>query len=253
MDPLEKKVILVSVGLMVIFAAMVLYAGFSMGIELPTHHQHVAPFTEEKVISAGNNQFEVHYVAKMWAFEPADLVLPENADVNIYVSSVDVNHGFQILGTDVNLMAVPGAVNSARKQFRKQGEYLVVCHEYCGLNHQRMFGKIRIVSPELYAQYLQKVAGRLARGEKLAAQYDCTSCHSIDGTEGIGPTFKGLYGRKSTLADGSQVTVDEPYLIDSIRNPDHQIVKGFDAGSMPQAEITDEELSEIIAYLETVK
>lgn len=253
MDRLEKNVIIVSIGVMVVFAAMVLYASYGVGIELPTHHVHVAPFTEESVIPGENHRFEVHYVAKMWAFEPAELVLPENADVDLYVSSVDVNHGFQILGTNVNLMAVPGAVNNARQRFHRKGEYLVVCHEYCGLNHQRMFGKIRIVSQEDYVKHLQEVAGRLAKGEKLAAQYECTSCHSIDGTEGIGPTFKGLYGRKTTLADGTQVTVDEPYLIDSVRNPDHQIVKGFDPGSMPQTEITEQELNEIIAYIETLK
>ena len=253
MDPLEKKVILVSAGLMVVFAAMVLYAGYGMGIELPTHQQHVTPFTEERITSGDHNQFEVRYVAKMWAFEPAELYIPENADVQLYISSLDVNHGFQILGTGVNLMAVPGTVNSARQRFHRKGDYLVVCHEYCGLNHQRMFGRIHVVSQEDYARHLQEVAGRLALGAKLAAKYDCTSCHSTDGTEGIGPTFKGMYGKKSTLADGSEVTVDEAYIIDSVRNPDHQIVKGFDRGSMPQANITNEELNEIIAYLETLK
>jgi cytochrome c oxidase subunit 2 len=253
MDPLEKKVIFASIGLMIVFAFLVLYAGYGMGIALPSHEQHVAPFTEEQITDKGDNRFEVHYVAKMWAFEPAELVLPANADVELYVSAVDVNHGFQVLGTNVNLMAVPGTVNSARHRFTRPGDYMVVCHEYCGLNHQKMFGKIRIVSPAEYTRYQQEMAGRLAAGEKLAANYECTSCHSIDGTEGIGPTFKGLYGRKSILADGTEVMVDEKYIIDSVRNPDLHIVKGYDPGSMPSTDIPENELNEIIAYLETLK
>lgn len=252
MDKLERRIIFLSLGLMIVFACLVLYAGYGMGYELPTH-QHLAPFREEASISKGGNRFEVHYVARMWVFEPADLVLPENAEVEFYVSSRDVNHGFQVLGTNVNLMAVPGTVNAARHRFAGRGEYLVVCHEYCGLNHQRMFGKIHIVSSAEYEQHLQEITKKLAVGVKLAADFECTSCHSIDGTEGIGPTFKGLYGRKTHLTNGSEVVVDEDYLIDSILNPDHRVVKGYDPGSMPKAEITDDQIKEIIAYLETLK
>ncbi len=253
MDRLETKVIYISVGLMAVFAAMVLYASYGMGIVLPTHHQNVAPFTEETILPRENNQFDIHYVARMWAFEPAELVLPEHARVNFYLSATDVTHGFQVLGTNVNLMAVPGTVNAASHHFNRKGVYLVVCHEYCGLNHQKMFGKIRVVTQAEYAQHLQEVKSMLARGEQLAAKFDCTSCHSVDGTEGIGPTFKELYGKKTKLTDGTEVVVDEAYFIDSIRNPDRQIVVGHEPGSMPPAEITDEEIKEILAYIETLK
>ncbi len=72
-------------------------------------------------------------------------------------------------------------------------------------------------------------------------------------TEGIGPTFKGLLGRTEKLKDGSQITVDEPHLIDSIKNPDHQIVANFDPGSMPQTTLTDEEISQLVAYIKALK
>ena len=253
MEKLELKIIYVSVALMIVFAFLVLYAGYGMGIALPTHHQHISPFAEDAVIDKGDGHFEVHYVAKMWSFQPTELVLPENADVELLVSAIDVNHGFQILGTDVNLMAVPGAINAAHQQFHRKGDYLVVCHEYCGLNHQRMFSKIRVVAPEEYTRYQAEVAGRLATGEKLAAKYECTTCHTTDGSEGLAPTFKGMFGRKSTLTDGSVVIIDEAYIFESVHDPDRHVVKGFDQGSMPPEHVSDDELKLIIAYLKKLK
>ena len=48
------------------------------------------------------------------------------------------------------------------------------------------------------------------------------TCHSIDGSEGIGPTFKGIYGRTEKLSDGSTVTVDDAYMRESIRQPERE-------------------------------
>lgn len=252
MEQFERKLILVSIALMVVFAALAAYASIGIGIKLPTC-EHMAPFSEGKVISKGNNQFEIHYVAKMWSFDPAELILPEKADVDVYLSALDVNHGFEVVGTDLNLMAVPGTVNASHQHFEHKGEYLVICHEYCGLNHQNMLGKIRVVSPAEYAKYLEEQAEELNEGQQLAAKYDCTTCHTTDGSEGIGPSFKGMFGRTETLADGKQVVVDDAYFVDSVHNPDLQVVKNFEPGNMPKGEMTDEELQDIIQFVKTLK
>lgn len=98
-------------------------------------------------------------------------------------------------------------------------------------------------------------SSHLSAGAELIEDRQCSSCHTSDGTEGLGPTFKGLYGSHRTMADGTQVTVDEKYMIDSIRNPDKQIVKGYDPGSMPPPEVplTDQEINEIISYIKSLK
>lgn len=259
MESIEKKVVAYALVLMLVFAGLLAYSSAGLGIVLPTCNDRVPPFTEGKVIPKENNQFEVHYVARMWSFDPAELVLPEKADVDIYLSAVDVNHGFNIPGTNLNLMAVPGSVNNAHHRFDHKGEYLVICHEYCGLNHQNMVGKIRVVSAEDYAKWIQeqsgppKLTGIAALGEKVAAAKDCSTCHTADGTEGIGPTFKGLFGKTEELKDESRVVVDEAYLIDSIKNPDSKLVEHFDPGSMPQSTLTDEEISQLIAYIKALK
>ncbi len=37
--------------------------------------------------------------------------------MDVYLSALDVNHGFDVPGTNLNLMAVPGSVNSAHHRF----------------------------------------------------------------------------------------------------------------------------------------
>ena len=60
----------------------------------------------------------------------------------------------------------------------------------------------------------------------------CSGCHSLTGAKLVGPSFKGLYGSKVQLSTGQTVTADEAYLLQSIMDPDKQIVKGFPKGVM---------------------
>lgn len=252
----ERKVLYISVTLMLAFAVLLVYASMGLGITLPTCNDRIVPFTEEKIIPKENNEFEIHYIARMWSFEPAELILPENAEVDFYVSAIDVDHGFVVPGTNLNLMAIPGTVNFAHHRFNRKGEYMVICHEYCGLNHHNMMSKIKVLAPEEYTRKMQELSSSLLSvGQDLIEDRQCSSCHTVDGSEGLGPTFKGLYGSRRTLADGTQITVDEKYLIKSIREPDKQIVKGYDPGSMPPADVplTDQEISEIISYIKSLK
>jgi len=64
--------------------------------------------------------------------------------VTFYVTSADVVHGFFIPDTAINMMAIPGWVNEQTHTFDKPGEYLLICHEYCGIGHQNMFSKIEV-------------------------------------------------------------------------------------------------------------
>jgi mono/diheme cytochrome c family protein len=69
-------------------------------------------------------------------------------------------------------------------------------------------------------------------GERLYRQYACASCHSLDGSEGTGPTFKGLAGSTVTLADGERVQATPAYLERAITDPDAQVTEGFNDGLM---------------------
>jgi cytochrome c oxidase subunit II len=69
-------------------------------------------------------------------------------------------------------------------------------------------------------------------GGKLYASLGCQGCHSVDGSPGTGPTFKGLFGSTVKLANGKTIKADMAYLIESIVDPDKQIVQGYKPGIM---------------------
>ncbi len=248
---LEKRIIAAATVFVIAIAGVIALSVRVFGIDVPNCLNDVRPFKDAKVIEQGPKRYEVHYVARMWKFEPQDLEVVPGSTVDIYLSTADVTHGMQIVGTNVNLMAVPGAVNYARVKFDKAGDYLVVCNEYCGVQHHNMAGRIH-VTDKPPAPAPQPAVAPIASGKDLLDKYGCTACHSLDGTPSPGPTFKGLYGSKRTLADGKTITATDDYLKQSIEKPDSQLVKGFDP-VMPTMEIPPNELHAIVEYLETIK
>jgi cytochrome c oxidase subunit II len=79
-------------------------------------------------------------------FSPSIIKLPVNTPVVIRAVSADVIHGFLLEGTNVNAMVVPGYVTTVRVRFNRPGEYLVPCHEYCGMGHQDMWATLVVGS-----------------------------------------------------------------------------------------------------------
>ena len=71
-----------------------------------------------------------------------------------------------------------------------------------------------------------------ATGEELYRQYACASCHSLDGSDGTGPSFKGLAGSTVKLEGGREVTADAAYLEKAITDPDADVTEGYNAGLM---------------------
>jgi cytochrome c oxidase subunit 2 len=93
------------------------------------------------------------------------------------------------------------------------------------------------------------------RGQRLATQFGCLACHSIDGSRLVGPTWQGVYGSSETLTDGSTVTVDDAYIIESIHDPEVKIVQGF-PNVMPANigdQLSDEQIQDIIAFIQSLR
>ncbi len=92
------------------------------------------------------------------------------------------------------------------------------------------------------------------RGEKLYSAKACIGCHTLDGSNLVGPTFKGSYGSKRELQDGSSVTVDDAYITESILQPMTKVAKGF-APAMPpyEGQLSESEVKDLIEFIKTVK
>ncbi len=134
----EKLALSLASILLLIFFALILYGAYVKNIDLPTCVVNVKPFDKEKVVQVSENKYEIYYIARQFSFFPMEVKIPRNSIVDIYLTSPDVTHGFFIENTNVNLMAIPGAVTYYKVKFDKPGEYRIICHEYCGLGHQNM-------------------------------------------------------------------------------------------------------------------
>jgi mono/diheme cytochrome c family protein len=83
----------------------------------------------------------------------------------------------------------------------------------------------------------------------------CAACHTVDGTQAVGPTWQGLYGSEVELESGETVTADEEYIEESIREPNAEIHAGYPANVMPSYDdtLTDEQIEQLIAYIRTLE
>lgn len=93
--------------------------------------------------------------------------------------------------------------------------------------------------------------GDAAAGEAVW-QAQCMACHTIDGAGGLGPTWQGLWMSEVTLTDGSTVTADAEYITESIEDPAAKLVEGY-GPSMPQMNLTDEQIANVIAFIATLE
>ncbi len=140
----EKRVVVTALLFSAAMLALIGWAAVRLGISVPGCVTNVKPFTEGQLVQVAPNRYEAHVVSRMFSFTPSPLKVPKGSTVDFYLVSQDVVHGFYIDGTDVNLMAVPNAVNYAQAHFDKPGKYQVICHEFCGLGHQDMAGTIEV-------------------------------------------------------------------------------------------------------------
>lgn len=202
-----------------------------------------------------------------WRFEYPDsgvvsneLYLPVNKQVLLAMESPDVLHSFWVPEFRLKQDLVPGRVTEYRVTPNREGQYKVRCAELCGVSHAYMERPVIVVSQEEFDAWIAQKQAEAAAitdpvelGKKLVAQNGCAACHSIDGTAGIGPTWKGLFGSQVSLADGSSVLGDEAYITESIKNPNAKIHAGFQPNAMPQYSFTDAQIANIVEYIKTLK
>lgn len=148
---LVEKVFLGISGLVLaVFLAAVFVASTALNIHVPSPGGHVEPanlaqtppFNQPGVRQVGPGQYEMTMIAQIWAFLPNEIRVPVGSTVTFRATSRDVIHGLYVDRTNINIMVVPGQVSVAKATFRERGEYLFLCHEYCGISHHQMYGRV---------------------------------------------------------------------------------------------------------------
>ena len=216
------------------------------------------------------NAMTINVTAQQWSWSfdypdygiaTKELYLPVNKQVVLLMQSRDVIHSFWVPEFRIKQDVVPGRITEYRITPTLAGFYKVRCAELCGTSHAYMLANVQVVSQDQFDSWVkdQQAAAQAAsqtpeaRGKALVAQNGCTGCHTIDGSTLVGPTWFGLYGSQVKLSDGSTVTADDAYITESIQNPSAQIVAGFEGVQMPTFNLTDAQISDIIAYIKTLK
>jgi len=202
-----------------------------------------------------------------WQFEyqngkkSGKLVVPINKPVKLELISRDVIHSFYIPAFRVKEDVVPGIDNQMWFEATKEGTYDILCAEYCGERHAYMLAEVDVVPEAKYEEWL--VSTDVPEGEHpgltVMKQNACLTCHSLDGSKLIGPTFRGIYGKTEVVitetGEEKTITVDDDYLVRSIYQPNAEIVKGYNKGLMISYEntIDQESVNQIIDYIKNIE
>ena len=160
-----------------------------------------------------------------------ELVIPENRNIKFVMTSKDVIHSLFLVNYRAKMDVIPGRYTVLRipaaEAPRGGSGYLmdVYCTEYCGTAHSRMTTFARLVKEDEFEHFLEHISGPESDPMKIYTSKGCNQCHSIDGVDGTGPSWKGLAERFKGYkdnADAKGFTKDmtyEAYITQSIRDP----------------------------------
>ena len=213
---------------------------------------------------------EVNVTAQKWSWNftykegfsnPKELVVPVNKPIKLILQSQDVLHSFYVPDFRVKIDVIPNRYMMLWFEPTKIGEFDIFCTEYCGKSHSEMLGKVRVLSQSNYERWVEEVnvidesIPLVDVGKTAYKRYACNTCHSIDGTQGTGPSFKGIWGSEVIHEVNDPGNLDENYIRESILYPQKNIVKGFPSGNMPTFKglIRDREIQGIIEYIKELK
>jgi len=204
---------------------------------------------------------QIYAVGKrwMWKFQHIDgdreineLHVPVGRAVKLTVTSEDVIHDVYVPAFRVKVDAIPGRYTTLWFTPTKPGEYHLFCAEYCGTKHSGMVGKVIVMEPAGYQDWLSGGSATTSMadtGERLFQDLACNNCHLPDGS-GRGPSLETVYGASIRLTNGQVVTADEGYLRESILNPQAKVTAGYQP-QMPtfQGLVDEEGLMALLEYL----
>jgi len=201
------------------------------------------------------------------------LRVPAGRPVRLLITSRDVIHSFFVPDLRLKQDAVPGRYTQTWFTVSEPGHHQVFCAQYCGLGHSAMLAEIIAMPPAEFdawmaeARHTTVVAAQDApndrmdplatlaeQGRRLASEYGCFKCHTVDGTRHIGPTWLDLYRKTERLSDGRSVVADEAYLTESMMDPAAKIVAGYQ-NLMPtfQGRIPAPEVAAILEFIKSLR
>jgi cytochrome c oxidase subunit II len=151
----ERRWATVSIAIIFLLAAMAAFAGIHQSTMPQVQVETIDPttlhlngeFIESNLGSAvePDGTVTVRAIGQQYSFTPQCILVPTDTPISFRATSPDVVHGFLIEGTAINTMLVPGYISALPARFNEPGEHLMPCHEFCGVGHEGMWGKVRVI------------------------------------------------------------------------------------------------------------
>jgi cytochrome c oxidase subunit II len=190
-----------------------------------------------------------------------ELHVPASTESNnqptfLKLQSADVAHSFWVPQLAGKTDLIPNRENLMWIAPTQTGTYLGNCAEYCGMQHAHMLLRVIVHTPgefERWVKEQQRPAveeASASEGRRIFFGNSCVSCHAIRGTSAkgvFGPDLTHLMSRQ-TLASGAALNSHDS-LRAWIRDP-QQLKVGC---LMPNMQMSDKEVDQVVAYLETLR
>jgi cytochrome c oxidase subunit 2 len=226
------------------------------------------------LLRAPADSLHVKVISRQWSWQfiydngvqSTDLVAPQGKNVRVELRSEDVIHSFFVPALRIKQDAVPGMKTQAWFQASEAGTFDILCAEYCGQRHSAMLARLIVIPPDQFAKWYAGEPVQIAglgpsttepKGEELLNQKGCLSCHSLDGSPLVGPSFKGLFGKTEQVISKGQrrtITADQNYIRTSILESHADVVVGYqDVMPLEKGALSDQEVEEMAKYLELLK
>lgn len=217
---------------------------------------------DELVVEVTGFQFGWRFDYPEYGVSSSELFLPLNRQILFKITSTDVIHDFWVSEFRIKQDAVPGRWTELRVTPTKVGDYRVRCAELCGYSHTTMYAPVVVVDEENFQAWISGKEVEMPPpqdmspadlGARLVEEQGCLSCHSVDGSAMVGPSWLGLFGSQQSMEDGTTVVADEAYLRESIMDPQAHVVAGY-PNIMPAAYtfLSDEEVDAMIEYIKSL-
>lgn len=147
-----------SIGIVAFIAGMAAIAGIQHATMPQYQVETIDPttlhlrgeFVETNLGSAveADGSVTVRIVGQQYSFTPQCILVPTNTPITFRATSTDALHGLLIEGSNVNIMLVPGYISSLPARFDKPGEHLMPCQEFCGVGHEGMWAKVKVIDKD---------------------------------------------------------------------------------------------------------
>ena len=235
-----------------IVAILFVLSARTMGIADPS-----APPKPDILVIGHQWWWEARY-ASSGAVVANEIHIPVGKALALRLDSADVLHEFWVPELARKMTTVPGHPNHIWIQADKPGTYLGFCSEFCGIQHAWMHFLIVAEAQEEFQKWEQTqlvpastpVSDNAKKGLALFEQMSCVNCHAIKGTIAtarVGPDLTHFATRKQL---GGGIAANTPENLRRWLRDPQQVKIGV---KMPNFKFTDEQVTQLADYIETLK